>query len=728
MDTFEVDYSTKNIPIPTRKGYMKNLLEQVECVIKRMRWKAFFFLNQVSDDTRSEIEDSDEESNNDLYGKFGLKSKKTPPPVEEMAEFEKDMLDMVERIEFKPVSDQFQTKLKHDMKKIHDSDKILVQADKSRNIYKMDNAEYSKLLAENITQKYKIADDKVVDAIDKEANEIAAMLNLSDRIDRVAKKEAFITLKDHKENFQSRPKCRLINPTKNEIGKVSKIMLDRINTAIREKSKANQWRNTASVINWFNDLSEKSTLSFLQFDIVDFYPSISENLLKEALAWAEKFTKITDLEYETIMHSRKTILFDNREKPWTKKDSANTFDVAMGAFDGAEICELVGLLILHELNTELGAESVGLYRDDGLAALRKCSGSQAERMRKMLAKIFKKFGLSITAEANIRTVSFLDVTFDLATGTHKPYRKPNNPPLYINIKSNHPPIITKNLPEAIGKRITSLSSNRAIFEEAATTYSNALQSCGYTERIHFDESSTSKPETSEDSTRIRCRRRRIIWFNPPYSMNVKTNVGGIFMKLVHKHFPRESHLHKIFNKNNIKISYGCTRNMGNIINSHNAHIRSKEKEATTKKMCNCRKRDDCPLNGKCLSKSIVYKAEVKSGNIVKQYIGLAGNTFKERFNNHTKSIRLEKYKKETELSKYVWDLKDKGKEYEIKYKIVCQSNTATRKSGICNLCLDEKFYILFVKQENKVNLLNKRSEMISKCRHGNRPSNQAKKK
>ena len=120
--------------------------------------------------------------------------------------------------------------------------------------------------------------------------------------------------------------------------------------------------------------------------------------------------------------------------------------------------------------------------------------------------------------------------------------------------------------------------------------------------------------------------------------------------------------------------------------------------------------------------------ETHWNNIVKQYIGLAGNTFKKRFNNHTKSLRLEKYKKETELSKYVWDLKDKGKDFEIKYNIVCQSNTTTRKSGICNLCLEEKFYILCVKQENKVNLLNKRSEMISKCRHGNRPSNQAKKK
>lgn len=82
------------------------------------------------------------------------------------------------------------------------------------------------------------------------------------------------------------------------------------------------------------------------------------------------------------MHARRTLLFDSNETAWIKKDCPNAFDVAMGAFDGAEICKLVGLFILSELEDNLGAESIGLYRDDGLAVLRKCSGSSADRIRK----------------------------------------------------------------------------------------------------------------------------------------------------------------------------------------------------------------------------------------------------------------------------------------------------------------------------------------------------------
>ena len=115
----------------------------------------------------------------------------------------------------------------------------------------MDSTEYNKLLKENITQKYELADDKTVNEIETEFNEIASALNISDRIDQTAKKAAFVTLKDHTENFDSRPQCRLINPTKSEIGKVSKIMLDRINKDIKDKCSVNQWKSTTTVLDWF---------------------------------------------------------------------------------------------------------------------------------------------------------------------------------------------------------------------------------------------------------------------------------------------------------------------------------------------------------------------------------------------------------------------------------------------------------------------------------------------
>ena len=148
--------------------------------------------------------------------------------------------------------------------------------------------------------------------------------------------------------------------------------------------------------------------------------------------------------------------------------------------------------------------------------------------------------------------------------------------------------------------------------------------------------------------------------------------------------------------------------------------------------CNCRKRDSCPLRGKCLSESVVYKATVKSGQESKFYIGCTGGTFKERYYNHTKSFRNVKYEKETELSKHVWSLKKKSRQYEITWEIVRKSNTCSRKSGNCNLCLEEKLAILIARKTRSSTTsgicLNKRTELVSKCRHGYRPANRAKKK
>ena len=65
---------------------------------------------------------------------------------------------------------------------------------------------------------------------------------------------------------------------------------------------------------------------------------------------------------------------------------------------------------------------------------------------------------------------------------------------------------------------------------------------------------------NNNSERNKTRKRKIIWFNPPYSMNVESNNGKTFLKLVKKYFPRKNSFHKIFNKNTIKISYSCMRN------------------------------------------------------------------------------------------------------------------------------------------------------------------------
>ena len=95
------------------------------------------------------------------------------------------------------------------------------------------------------------------------------------------------------------------------------------------------------------------------------------------------------------MLCRKSVLFDN-ETAWTKKNHSSMFDVTMGSFDGAEVCELIGLFLLNNLSEKYGKNNVGLYRDDGLVLLRNASGPQSEWTRKDITREFKKQGLNIS--------------------------------------------------------------------------------------------------------------------------------------------------------------------------------------------------------------------------------------------------------------------------------------------------------------------------------------------
>ena len=146
----------------------------------------------------------------------------------------------------------------------------------------------------------------------------------------------------------------------------------------------------------------------------------------------------------------KTLLF-NEKILWVKKDGSKDFDVQMACFDGAEVCELVGNFILNKLKNVFQNKTFGLYRDDGLAVIKGLSVPEIERLKKNVVKTFKDFGLSIIIKANLHTVSYLDVTFDLRKDTYLPYRKSNNPPVYINNCSNHPPTVIKQLPKLICK-------------------------------------------------------------------------------------------------------------------------------------------------------------------------------------------------------------------------------------------------------------------------------------
>ena len=158
--------------------------------------------------------------------------------------------------------------------------------------------------------------------------------------------------------------------------------------------------------------------------------------------------------------------------------------------------------------------------------------------------------------------------------------------------------------------------------------------------------------------------------------------------------------------------------MGAIINSYNVKV-LREPEARSR-TCNCRPETKggpiiCPLDGKCLTKCIIYKASVTApGKSTKTYIGLSEREFKDRYTKHKHSFTEVKRRNDTSLSAYMWSLKDEGHQGRIKWEIAMRSRPYKCGTRRCDLCTSEKLSILLA---NSTGLLNKRSEIIAMCRH-----------
>ena len=578
--------------------------------MRNLRWKVFFYLNPSQKGTKKES--------------FGFKSTSNPPFMKEIKPFEDDMFELVHNIKFKLFTNGFQDRLKSDKAIIENTDEMIVKADKTDNLYKMDVQTYKNHMVNVITKDYKKCDkEKFVNA-NKEAAKIAKSFSLEDRIDSLTENCSFITIKDHKESFPGKLDFRLINPSKNHVASISKQELDRINSSLKKNTGYNQWQSTKDVLDWFSELKvAKDRTTFLKFDIVSFYPSISEKLLLDALSWAKNLTTITDEEIKIILHCRKTFLF-YQDETWVKRTNSD-FDVAMGSLDSAEVCELTGLFIQHKMEAFIPKENQGLYRDDGLA-ITNLPGPGLDRLRKDICKMFQNLGLKVTIEVGIQTTDFLDVRLSLKDMSFRPFRKDARVPKYIHKQSNHPPHIKKELPHMIGKRISQLSSSKTIFENEAVIYDTALKNAGYDTKLEYTE--TQKKQTCKK------RKRNILWFNPPWSDTVSTNVAAKFLHMIDKHF-KSSPLKKLLNRNTVKVSYCCMPNMEAIISTHNKKV-LRPPTTTTNPGCNCRGGPvNCMLGGQCQTTNLVYKCTVSApGRDNKHYIGLTSNTFKERYGSH----------------------------------------------------------------------------------------------
>lgn len=147
--------------------------------------------------------------------------------------------------------------LSNDLKKINTAANIFIFGSKTKNIHETTPVIYNKLLKENITKSYEFGKDETVSNTDNELKDITSQLLASDRVEKMAKHEAFISLKNDKENFHNNLTCRFINPTKSESRKISKILLDRSNTAVSSACNVNQWQVFCKVIEWFRNMRQK---------------------------------------------------------------------------------------------------------------------------------------------------------------------------------------------------------------------------------------------------------------------------------------------------------------------------------------------------------------------------------------------------------------------------------------------------------------------------------------
>ena len=184
----------------------------------------------------------------------------------------------------------------------------------------------------------------------------------------------------------------------------------------------------------------------------------------------------------------------------------------------SQIADLVGLYILNVLNRFINSDHVGLYRDDGLMYIPNSNGPNSSSIQKKIIRAFKLLGFKIEISSNNKIVNFLDVTLDLSINVYKPFIKMNQSPSYINVNSNHPKAIIKQVPKAVNLRIRNLSANEEIFRKGSKMYIDALKSSGYKENFTYKEekmptSNNNNNEINKENKR-KNRKRKIIWFNP----------------------------------------------------------------------------------------------------------------------------------------------------------------------------------------------------------------------
>ena len=240
-----------------------------------------------------------------------------------------------------------QTKLKNDLNQLKGLKKVVVFADKSSNLYCLSPQDYHQKIKDSITSDYRKVEVSKVEECNLKMANIAKSLELEDQMEGIVPSNCFMTIKDQKSDFPTNIHVRVIAPSKADVGKASKVILQKIVLELNNILNLNQWRDPAEVTNWFKGIKLKRKATFLKFDVVSFYPSIKKELFEKAIKFAKSYVFINDQDVKTIYSARQSFLY-HKDEPWVKVGSED-FDIPMGSNDSAECCELIGMYLLHSI-------------------------------------------------------------------------------------------------------------------------------------------------------------------------------------------------------------------------------------------------------------------------------------------------------------------------------------------------------------------------------------------
>ena len=280
----------------------------------------------------------------------------------------------------------------------------------------------------------------------------------------------------------------------------------------------------------------------------------------------------------------------------------------LGAYDGAEVCELVWIFILYQLSRKYNKNNIGLYRDDGLAVFKNISGPQEEKIKKHFQNIFRRNNSNIIVKCNLKKVNYLDVTLNLSDGSSKPFHKPNSEINYIYRESNHPPSIIKQLPLSVESRLSKLSSDKNVFTQAASVYQEALKRAGYNHKLKYKNSDryNSNNNNNQDNCNSNDTKNDNNYNNNKFKSNHDDNWYNNDDNNNKDNF--DSYENKDSNdNNNNKVEFNINVNRGNNNNNNNYNSNSndnrdkiKNKDTTTAATNNCFNRNNIKVSYSCM--------------------------------------------------------------------------------------------------------------------------------